>query len=178
MEPIIDCPKFTSDASVAEAPSSGDATSKVGGSDATEIMASNAHFRSLTPVERSQLIGESSEEAYEADRVIMHQGEQANSVYIVLSGRVRVVRISDDTAGETFLAELGPGEIFGELGVLRNKPRSATVLATERTRCQKMSTSDFLRFAASSTKISLALLRIVADRSIPTRSKPNSEFVG
>jgi diguanylate cyclase (GGDEF)-like protein len=63
-----------------------------------------------------------------------------------------------------FLEELGPGEIFGELGALRERPRAANVVTVERTRCLAIPSQDFLGTLQLSKEMSLTLLRILAGR--------------
>jgi phosphoribosyl 1,2-cyclic phosphodiesterase/DNA-binding response OmpR family regulator len=134
-------------------------------SDVIKVLSSMGPFRSLSANELSQLVSKSAEVVYAANTTILRQGEHADSVYIVLSGRIRVVQTSPETGAKTTLAELGPGEIFGELGVLREKPRSATILTTEQTQCLKTPAADFLAVVDSSTEVSLALLRVMSSRS-------------
>jgi CRP-like cAMP-binding protein len=62
--------------------------------------------------------------------VIVHQGDTADAFYVVVDGRTEVLR--DGPAGVQQVAEIGPGEFFGEAGLLRALPRSATVRARER----------------------------------------------
>jgi diguanylate cyclase (GGDEF)-like protein len=63
-----------------------------------------------------------------------------------------------------FLGELGPGEVFGELAVLRDRPRSASIVTLDRTRCLVIPAADFLQLLNESKEMSLALLRILASR--------------
>jgi CRP/FNR family cyclic AMP-dependent transcriptional regulator len=133
-------------------------------SSAVEILSASVIFRSATRYEIEKLALHSVEEAYDAERVIIRQGDKADYVYFVLTGRVQILQTSAGAQAET-VAELGPGELFGELGVLRNHPRSATVQAIEPTRCLKMTEEAFLAIVDSSTKISMALLRIITERS-------------
>jgi len=70
--------------------------------------------------------------------VLFKQGDQADSLYIVVSGRLRVVATGND-GSETRLAELGIGETVGEMGVISGEPRSATVYATRDTQLAKLS---------------------------------------
>jgi len=133
--------------------------------DVIKLLSSMDPFRSLTANQLSQFVSKSTEEVFAANTTILRQGEHADSVYVVLSGRIRVVETSPETNVKTTLAELGPGEIFGELGVLRDKPRSATILTIEQTRCLKTPAADFLAVVDSSTEVSLALLRVMSGRS-------------
>jgi diguanylate cyclase (GGDEF)-like protein len=95
---------------------------------------------------------------------VIRQDDPGESVYVVLSGRVRVLEAVPDSPVEMFLGELGPGEIFGELGVLRERPRAAGVVTVERSRCLAIPAEDFLATLQISNEMSLALLRILAGR--------------
>jgi len=63
--------------------------------------------------------------------LLMRQGEPAESLFVILSGKVSVVREHPDLSTPIMLATLGPGEIVGEMGLLDGEPRSATVTALE-----------------------------------------------
>ena len=62
----------------------------------------------------------------EGGQVVFNQGEEADAAYVIVSGRVDVTAIRAD-GEEVRLGELGPGEVFGELGLIDDAPRSATV---------------------------------------------------
>jgi CRP/FNR family cyclic AMP-dependent transcriptional regulator len=102
-----------------------------------------ALFRSMTRAALSRLLDNSTQAAYDVNHVIVQQGDRDETVYLVLSGRVRVTQ-SGTNNSEMFIAELGPGEVFGELAVLESLPRSATVLTLERTWCLKIPGAAFL----------------------------------
>jgi CRP/FNR family cyclic AMP-dependent transcriptional regulator len=107
-------------------------------------------FRSMTRTALSWLLDHSTETIYDSNDVIVRQGEHDDGVYLVLIGRVRVSQSSGNGA-DVFIAELGPGEIFGELAILESQPRSATVQTLERTSCLKVSGKDFLTALSRST---------------------------
>ncbi len=73
---------------------------------------------------------------YDAETVIIRQGERDDTVYVVLSGRVRVSYSNEEA--EVSIADLGPGEVFGEMAVLETQPRSANVVTLERTNCLRV----------------------------------------
>jgi CRP-like cAMP-binding protein len=89
---------------------------------------------------------------------IVRQGQVGTGFYIVASGRVSVIR-----GGKT-LAHLGPGEFFGELSVLDQEPRIAHVLADEPTTCLALASWNFTRILERHPKITLSILRTVAQR--------------
>jgi MFS family permease len=66
--------------------------------------------------------------AVDAGDAVVREGDDADRFYLVDSGSLRVTRRTD--AGEETLRELGPGAVFGEIGLLRGVPRTATVTAT------------------------------------------------
>jgi CRP/FNR family transcriptional regulator, cyclic AMP receptor protein len=95
---------------------------------------------------------------FAAERVIARQGEIGTGFFVVVDGRVRVVR-----DGST-VARLGPGEFFGELSVLDGGPRVAQVIADEPTRCLALPTWDVERVLREQPGVALAVLRVVAGR--------------
>ena len=93
-----------------------------------------------------------------AHRVIVRQGEIGTGFFIVVSGAVRVVR-----DGET-LAELGPGDFFGELSVLDREPRLAQVVSVQPTACLALASWDFEAVIADQPSVAMAILRELAGR--------------
>ncbi|PYS40997.1 MAG: hypothetical protein DMG14_08930, partial [Acidobacteria bacterium] len=87
------------------------------GHNLAQILRSIPLFASLTQEQRSQLMTQSIEQKFPADHTIIHQEDPVGMVYVILSGHVRVFQSVPDTSIEMFLGELGPGQIFGELGV-------------------------------------------------------------
>ena len=92
------------------------------------------------------------------DRVIARQGDIGTGFFVVVDGRVRVVR-----DGER-VATLGPGEFFGELSVIDGGPRNAHVVAEVPTRCLAIASWDFERVLLGHPALALTVLRIVVAR--------------
>ena len=93
-----------------------------------------------------------------AERVIARQGEIGTGFFLITSGAVRVVRDGE------ILAELGPGEFFGELSVLDGKPRNAQVVSTGPTICLALASWDFEAVVREQPTVALAILRELAGR--------------
>ena len=74
---------------------------------------------------------------YSAGEVIFKEGYPADDAYIIESGRVEIYKENED-GSEQSIALLGPGQMFGEYGVLDNAPRSACARAVEDTLLQIM----------------------------------------
>jgi len=77
---------------------------------------------------------------------------------------VRVVEATADGQAEMLLGEIGKAEVFGELGILRDQPRSATVIAVERTHCLVLRQADFMLALGESVTLANGLLRVLASR--------------
>ncbi|MGH7355520.1 MAG: diguanylate cyclase [Candidatus Rokuibacteriota bacterium] len=121
-------------------------------------------FRGLSPDLIQLLVAHASERVFPAGHVIIKQGDAPENLYVMLSGRVRVVEATADGQAEMLLGEIGRAEIFGELGILRDQPRSATVVAIDRTQCVEIRQRDFVRVLDQSTSLANGLLRVLAAR--------------
>jgi CRP/FNR family cyclic AMP-dependent transcriptional regulator len=89
---------------------------------------------------------------------IMGAGDATDSLYIVLSGRLKVM-MSDSDGKEVILAILGPGEIFGEMGLIDDEPRSASVVSLEPCELLSLSKRDFRKCLAENFEMSMAVMR-------------------
>jgi len=122
-------------------------------------------FRSLARPQLLKLAASASERTFMTGEVIFHQGEPSDCLYVVLSGQVRVLQSTYESAlGGQFLAEFGYGEIFGELGMLTVQPRAATVVAVEHTRCLALALDDFMEVHQRSPATALSVMRLLALR--------------
>jgi CRP/FNR family cyclic AMP-dependent transcriptional regulator len=89
-------------------------------------------FDALSPAEFKKLLGIARRENVEAGSALMREGGEADTLSIILAGKVRVFKNGD--SGEPIeIALLGSGSIFGEMGVFDGQPASATVLTAEDT---------------------------------------------
>lgn len=79
----------------------------------------------------------------ESGQVIIKQGDEPDYFYILLDGSVTVTKTDSATNESSTVAELGPGHSFGELGLLKNVPRQATVTATTRVRVLRLDRPTF-----------------------------------
>jgi CRP/FNR family cyclic AMP-dependent transcriptional regulator len=124
----------------------------------TELLSQTRLFAGVDAGDLARIAERVQELAVPADRVIARQGEIGTGFFIVASGSVRVVR-----DGET-LADLGPGEFFGELSVLDGKPRNAQVVSRESTVCLALASWDFEAVVREQPAVALAVLRELAGR--------------
>jgi MFS family permease len=92
----------------------------------------------------------------EAGEVVIREGEAADRFYVIDAGTVRVTQVRDGR--EAVLRELGPGEVFGEIGLLRAIPRTATVTATSAGVLYALDAEDFAELVGSGPGLSTRLL--------------------
>jgi diguanylate cyclase (GGDEF)-like protein len=128
------------------------------------MLASFPLFQVLSRAELEQVVQGAREHTYPAGHAIIDEGETDHRVFVVLAGRVRVVEAMPEVLAEAVLGGLGEGDIFGELSAITGRPRSATVLALERTRCLALDHRRFLAAVESSPAFALALLRTLGRR--------------
>lgn len=94
--------------------------------------------------------------------IIVSEGDETDSVYVLLSGRVKVF-LADAQGREVTLNQLGPGEYFGEV-TLDGGPRSASVMALEETRCAVVKRSELLALVERQPEFALHMVRKLAHR--------------
>jgi CRP/FNR family transcriptional regulator, cyclic AMP receptor protein len=102
-------------------------------------------FKRLTPEELEQLAQEVDQVRFDADETIFNEQDKGDALYVVESGSVRIWVLDEDVKPVT-LAELKPGEFFGELAVLDRGPRSTNATAIVETALHRLSSDDFQKF--------------------------------
>lgn len=90
--------------------------------------------------------------AFEPLATIFTEGQRGDELFIVLSGHVRIAR------GDAVLTELGPGEHFGEMALLRSMPRSATVTALDACELIALRRTDFFEVIRKEPELAVKLL--------------------
>src|SRR5436305_968873 len=87
-------------------------------------------FAELDDRELASVAAVAKTRRYAKDDVVFHADESGDVFSLIKEGQVKVTMISPE-GKENILSMLGPGEFFGEMALLDNEPRSATVIATE-----------------------------------------------
>src|SRR5215210_8834458 len=98
-----------------------------------------------------------------AGSVLFRKGEQGGAMYLIEGGRVRI-HIKDRNGDDVTLAELAPGDFFGEMAILDGKPRSATATVSEGARLAVLSRAHFHDFVRRSPEVAVSMLAAITER--------------
>jgi CRP/FNR family transcriptional regulator, cyclic AMP receptor protein len=123
-----------------------------------ELLGACRLFAGLSARELAVIAQRAVEVDFGPQDVIARAGEIGTGFFVIAEGRVRVIR---DGQG---VAEMGPGEFFGELSVIDGAPRNAQVVAIQPTRCLAIASWDFEAILLAQPTVALAVLRAVVAR--------------
>ena len=102
--------------------------------------------------------------AFGAGTQLMRQGDVSKSLHIILTGSVRVERTHPQILRPIVLAELGPGDVVGEMGVLDQEPRSATATALTEVRTLELDARTLAQMILDHPEAGEELLRVLSRR--------------
>ncbi len=115
-------------------------------------------FANCTAEEIAAIAQVAQESQFLPGQIIVTQGTPGQAFYLVLAGRVEILR--DGTS----LGAFGPGDFFGEMSLLDQAPRSATIRALELTQCLMLSSWDFKALLEKHPSIAIKLLEVLSRR--------------
>lgn len=95
--------------------------------------------------------------SYPRSSFILRAGEETDALHIILAGRVKVL-IPDDQGREVILATLGPNEFFGEMGLLDDQPRSASVETLESCQMLRLAKAGFLACLKDNFELAMVII--------------------
>jgi CRP-like cAMP-binding protein len=110
-------------------------------------------FAGISEESMGRLVSVAGEQEFSPGQFLLRQGQVGSGAYVIVEGSVRVVRGTDE------LATLGPGEFVGELAVIDQQPRFASVQAVEPTRVVAIASWDLLALLESDPALSLNLIK-------------------
>ncbi len=120
-------------------------------------------FACLSEEESAELKHILVEKHFSRNKIIFLEEDTQNYMYIILSGKVKVVHLSPD-GKEHILAVHKTGDFFGEMALLDGKTSPATVIAMEDTHIMIMSKKDFEEYLLKSNKVLRQIISILCSR--------------
>jgi CRP-like cAMP-binding protein len=120
-------------------------------------------FRGVELADREALIQAMERQSYSQGAVLFEKGSRGDSVYIILSGRVRIYT-QDDQGTELTIRHYGSTQMFGEFSMLDQQPRSASAAAAETLDVLVLNRQNFLAFLQERPLVGLAMMRNLVER--------------
>lgn len=117
----------------------------------------------LSEEERNVLTAQFPLQRLARDSVVFREGEQGQTLFIIWQGRVAILKEQED-ATFALLTYRATGDIVGEMGIIGQRPRSASVVTVEDTVLIEISGEDFLTLVTAYPGIAMALLNVLSDR--------------
>lgn len=127
-----------------------------------EILRNIPLFAHIAPSKLKLLAFTSERLVFHADQVLFHQGEPGDAAYIVLQGEADV--IVDSPTGPLTVAKLARNAIVGEIAILCDVPRTATVKAASELVTLRISKELFFRLIVEFPQIGIEIMRVLAER--------------
>ncbi|MFC1915108.1 Crp/Fnr family transcriptional regulator [Chloroflexota bacterium] len=136
----------------------------------TEIIKQSLIFSSLNNDELTALSKLAIERNFGPDEFIFWEGDDADYFYIILKGRIKVIKHS--SSGKDFIiAFFDPGEIFGEVAVFENKPYPASAQAVTDTKILGIKKENFLSFFSTRPQVALSIINVLGGRLRDAQSR-------
>ncbi len=129
------------------------------------VMATHPLFSPFDAEQRRSLMEMFKSKSFKKDEVLLRQGKKGSGLFLLLNGKLSVVTIKDD-GQEVALAELGPGDVFGEMSLLTNSPITASITAETDCLVLRLSKKNFDEVIMTHPQI----LELVAEISDERRS--------
>jgi Cyclic nucleotide-binding domain len=124
-------------------------------------------FTALAPTDLQRVAEIAKEHTHPDGDIIGAEGELGEEMHLLLDGTVRVVRGDGET-----IARRGPGEVVGELSVIRRAPHVATLIAEGDVRTLHIGYREFEAMVHERPDIALAVMRVLAERLAATATEP------
>jgi CRP/FNR family cyclic AMP-dependent transcriptional regulator len=131
-----------------------------------EMLRKVPFFEKLDPAKLKLLAFTSRAMRFAPGEILMTKGESSDSAYVILEGEVEV--LGETSGGEFVVAVVGCNALIGEMSLILNGPRVATVRAKDAVRALRISADVFLRLLCENPSCSLHVMRMLSTRLAKT----------
>jgi len=129
-------------------------------------------FAEIEPAKLKLLAFMSERVGFDPGKTVCRQGDRADAAYLIIDGEADI--ILEGPAGPIRVATLGRNEIVGEIGILCNAPRNATVQAKTRLVCLRILKDPFMRMVREFPNMAVAIMQELAHRLDATNNQLSS----
>lgn len=137
--------------------------------DETELLRRVPLFAQVNPAKLKLLAFASDRVKYGAGQTLFHQGDPGDAAYVVLSGDADV--LINTPSGEQKIAAVEPNAIVGEIAILCDVARTATVRAATPLEALRIRKEHFVQLLSENPGMALEIMRVLADRLSRTTSE-------
>ncbi|MEK6790995.1 MAG: Crp/Fnr family transcriptional regulator [Deltaproteobacteria bacterium] len=130
---------------------------------AAAILANNPLFTKLEAFYLVDLIAKGEARVFPSGTQILSEGEAGDAVYFIISGRAKVTLYGEE-GREIVISTLKEGDLFGEMSIMDDKPRSANVEAQSALECMVLTKSAFLEYLSKHHKVYTRLFAYLTGR--------------
>jgi CRP/FNR family cyclic AMP-dependent transcriptional regulator len=130
---------------------------------AIELLKQVDLFKHLTDIQLTELAAQSREISFRKHAILMTEGDRGESMYVINSGSVKVY-VSDDEGRELVLYQQGSGAVIGDIALLDDEPRSASVSTLEASTALMIGKQAFLDCLRNSPEMAINIIRSLTQR--------------
>jgi signal transduction histidine kinase len=130
-------------------------------------------FPGLSTEAASEVLQHVQENTYPPNTNLCKEGATEDIFYLMVRGQVAITKWMEFAGEDRFLRHSEVGDFFGEMAIINDAPRAATVRTTQETTVLEMGRADFMRLISSSPTMALAMVRIIIERM---RSNDKMQF--
>jgi len=141
-----------------------------------EILSNSRLFSGLNEESFANIVNRLKKITFEKDFVICREGDAGDSMYMIVAGRVSVLK--DMGWGQRELKQLGANDAFGEMSLISKERRSATVKALVNTECLELDQSDFGSLLDQDTRFAQRIAKVMTERLSALDQSSSNELVG
>lgn len=137
--------------------------------DEVELLRRVPLFAGVAPSKLKLLAFTSDRVSYRPGEILFNQGDSADAAYVVLSGNADI--LVDTGSGQIKVASIEPNSIVGEIAILCDVARTATVKASEPLETLRIKKDPFIRMLAEFPEMAFAIMREIAERLTRTTAE-------
>jgi CRP-like cAMP-binding protein len=126
-------------------------------------------FSGVEPAKLKLLAFTSDRVSYTSGQTLFSQGDEGDAAYVILTGTADILVNSD--SGLIKVAEVEPNSIIGEIAILCNVSRTATVKATDKLEALRIRKDHFLRLLRENPEMTIEIVKVLADRLSATTAE-------